>query len=214
MTRSASLLCLAALLAVLPATGTAEPLTGTAEEGGNRLIADDEQDDGWLFMPASSGPYKADFSLALMAGEGRNERDDESVEVSTGVEFGFNSPWLQPRNENRLRTFFSHTTLNGDSFKTNSLELNWHLMTPVAPNLTLGLGPGIGWLEADARGIPEGENLSIQVGGNLTYRNGPWYLGLELRRQWSSTLSADGRSFDPDNTRLMLKLGFWLQIQY
>jgi len=166
-----------------------------------------EQEDRWVFLPVLQPNYRAGFTMAMMGGD-MHSGYGGGRERATGFELGFNSMLLQPLRNSRIRQQISHVSYNRNGARISTLEANAHYLIGVSPGLELGFGPGIGVVE-----VGEGNTKRVgafQLGVSAHYRTEDFYLGAELRHQFTQVAKLDEGRVDADNTRLMLKLGFWL----
>ncbi|HEY5718142.1 MAG TPA: hypothetical protein VIS52_06565, partial [Motiliproteus sp.] len=102
----------------------------------------------------------------------------------------------------------SHVTYNSEGSRIASLEANAHYMVAASPEWEIGFGPGIGFVEVGK--INSKRVNAFQIGLSALYHYEDYYIGAELRHQFAESLDINGSRIDPDNTRLMIKLGFWL----
>jgi hypothetical protein len=78
--------------------------------------------------------------------------DPKHVDSGTawGLELAMNCGLLQTPT-GVVRTKLSYNRFDNDGLKLQTVELNPRWTTPIAQNLTLGVGPGIGWVKSDSR---------------------------------------------------------------
>lgn len=157
----------------------------------------------WQFFPAAGSDYQAAPTFALTAGT------QDYVDVDSGgvygMELGLACPTLKPP-QGQIRQQISLTRYDEDGVETTSLEVNPHYLVNLGGNWAIGLGPGLGYVQADT---PAGDDsvFALQAGTSLHYRSGPLFLGAEARYQWTQSADLGGGSADMDNIRLQGKVG-------
>ncbi len=161
----------------------------------------------WVFMAYQDPSWRPGFSLAMMGGQMDADYGSQADTV-TGVEIAFNSLLLQPRKRHRIRQQISHLTYNANGARISTFEANPHYLVMIQPNLELGFGPGVALVDVGSRN--KERVLGLQLGASLHYRYQDFFLGAELRHQFTGSASVNGSEVDADNTRLLIKLGFWL----
>jgi len=82
-----------------------------------------------------------------------------------------------------IRQQFNYNRFDEDGLEIATLEMNPRYYMGEG-DLTFGVGPGIGyvWAEADAAGVDEGM-WALQLGADIEYRRGALYLGAGTRYQ-------------------------------
>jgi hypothetical protein len=122
-----------------------------------------------------------------------------------GLELAMNCGLLQAPT-GVIRTKLSVTKFDKGGLDLTTVELNPRWTTPIARDLTLGVGPGIGWVKADS-GSRNVDMFAWQVGADLDYRIGQLNLGLGAR--WQDTVNktvATGQA-GADNWLVQAKVG-------
>ncbi|WP_018948887.1 outer membrane beta-barrel protein [Thioalkalivibrio sp. ALMg11] len=158
------------------------------------------------FAQASAVERGMEPSVALLGGVVSPDVSDASSDTAYGVEIGANCQLFQPAT-GVLRHHFSVSRYSDDPLKMTSAEINSHWMFEPNERLSLGFGPGIGYVRAELDDETNGL-WAAQVGGSLKYQLDPqWFLGLEARYQFTENDRFDGRRADADNMRVMGKVG-------
>ncbi len=136
----------------------------------------------WKFLPIMDTDYRPDLTVSLVGGvmDPVNVRKDSYV----GIEVAANCGLLQTPT-GVVRTKLSYGRFDKDGTELRVFEVNPRWTTPIAENLTVGIGPGIGWVRADV-GSRETDMFAWQVGADLDYRIGRLNLGLGAR--WQDTV--------------------------
>ena len=129
--------------------------------------------------------------------------DDDFV---YGVELSGNCQFIQPA-PGPLRHHLSVTRYKDNPLTMTSAELNTHYMMTMSPELSLGIGPGIGYARTEI-GSDENGLWAFQVGGSMHYRMpSNLFIGVEARYQFTESARFEGVSRDADNMRVMAKFG-------
>lgn len=158
------------------------------------------------FAQASAVERGMEPSVALLGGVVAPDLSDASSDAAYGVEIGANCQLFQPAT-GVLRHHFSVSRYSDDPLKMTSAEINSHWMFEPNERLSLGFGPGIGYVRAELDDETNGL-WAAQVGGSLKYQlDRQWFLGLEARYQFTENDRFDGRRADADNMRVMGKVG-------
>ncbi len=155
-------------------------------------------------MPVLDPGYKADITLSALVGY----MDPEHVGSDTfvGGELAFNCLLLQPSSGN-IRTKLSIGRFSNDGLRLTSYELNPRWMFNLDKNLSVGFGPGIGYVDAKAGGNSKGL-WAGQVGADLDYRMGAINLGLAARWQGTANRTIAPGFKGADNTLIEAKIGY------
>ena len=161
--------------------------------------------EGWQFLPAAKPGYEADATLAVMGGVQDPDVGDVDADAAYGLELSLSCPTLKPP-QGEIRQQISITGFDSDGLEMTSIELNPHYLMPLAENLDLGVGPGIGYVMAEA-GRWDDDVLALQAGASLHYRSGPLFLGAEARYQFTQEADIGRRDQDLNNYRLLGKAG-------
>jgi hypothetical protein len=161
--------------------------------------------DGWDFLPVTGPDYQAAPTLAVLGGIQDPDVDGVDAGGAFGVELGLSCPTLAPP-AGRIRQQISLTRFDNQNLELTSLELNPHFLVDVGGNLAVGVGPGLGYVTADAGGDSDGV-FALQAGVSLHYRQGPLFLGAEARYQWTQEADLGGAETELDNSRVVAKAG-------
>ena len=158
----------------------------------------------WKILPVMDAGYKPNVTVSLVGGV-LNGTPAGSGNYS-GAEIAFNCLALQPPT-GIIRSKISYGQFDHNGLKLSTFEVNPRWTTSVAPNLTVGFGPGIGLVQADVAGKTT-SMAAMQLGADLDYRIGQVNLGLGAR--WQNTVNktiATGMQ-GANNTLIQAKLGF------
>jgi hypothetical protein len=157
----------------------------------------------WKVLPVLDADFKPDFTLSLTAG---NMKPSSLTSGSyTGVEFAMNCLALQPPS-GVIRTKLSLGSYDHDGFKITTFEVNPRWTTNLSPDLTFGIGPGVGYVKAETSGQST-SMAAIQVGADLDYRVGSVNLGLGIRWQDTRNKPITASVNGVDNTLIQAKVG-------
>lgn len=158
----------------------------------------------WTFLPVKNADYKADTTLSL-AGGTLNGTPAGSGNY-TGAELAFNCLALQPPS-GVIRSKISYGEFNHNGLKLSTFEVNPRWTTKLSDNLSFGIGPGIGYVQAKtAAGVSTGMG-AVQLGADLDYRIGALNLGLGARWQNTGNKYIAPGINGANNTLVQAKLG-------
>jgi hypothetical protein len=160
--------------------------------------------EGWVMGPVFKDGWDPEFTLAAVGGS--MDVDHASSDPYTGVEFSLNCPWFQPP-KGAIRQQFNIGTFDDGRMDVTSYEMNPNYFMTIAPGLTFGIGPGVGYARASyLNGRTEGL-WSVQASANLNYRSGALFMGAGARYQDTrdKTLAAGIRG--ADNWLVSAKIG-------
>ena len=139
----------------------------------------------WKFLPILDKDYRPNFVASVTGG--MLDPKHGSSDTALGLELAMNCGLFQTPT-GVVRTKLSWNRYDKDGVTLNTVELNPRWTIPVAQNLTFGVGPGIGYVKADAGGRTT-DLFAWQAGADLDYRIGQVNLGLGAR--WQDTVNKD-----------------------
>lgn len=161
-------------------------------------------DKGWRFLAGKEEGFVLAPTASLMAGV-MSPKDGDSGKI-LGVEMSFNCPLLQPPT-NKIRQQVSLTRYDENGAKVSSIEINPHYVVEVSPGLSIGGGPGLGYVYVDTNAKNTGM-FAVQLGASAHYNlTEQVFVGGELRYQLTENKSL-GTTDGFDNWRSAIKLGF------
>lgn len=159
------------------------------------------------WFPVADEDYSAAPSVAVMGGSQSFAWDDADSGSVAGIEFALNCPLLAV-DSGRIRQQVSLTQYDEDGLETTHLELNPHYLFVDDGNLTVGAGPGFGWVQGDLENGGDADAFALQAGASVNYDFGPAFVGAEARYQWTTEADfGNGVEEDLSNTRVMAKVG-------
>jgi hypothetical protein len=161
--------------------------------------------EGWVVGPAFKDGWDPEFTLAAVGGS--MDPDHVSSDLYKGVEFSLNCPWFQPPT-GTIRQQFNIGTFDDNGLEITSFEMNPNYFMTLTPNLTLGVGPGIGYVRASINNGPTEGLWSIQASANLNYRSGPLFMGAGVRYQNTEDDALAAGVNGADNWLVNAKIGF------
>lgn len=159
--------------------------------------------EGWVIGPAFKDGWKPEFTLAAVGGE--MDVDSAGKDLYSGAELSLNCLWFRPP-RGMIRQQFNIGTHEDNGLDITSYEINPNYFMRLAPGLTLGVGPGVGYVTVHDNGSSEGL-WSMQASANLNYRRGPVFLGAGARYQDTRDKTVAPGVRGTDNVLLSLKLG-------
>ncbi|MFP4182845.1 MAG: porin family protein [Thiohalospira sp.] len=180
-------------------------LIATATAAGLTLGAGTASAADWF--PIADEGFSAQPSVAVAGGTQELDWDGADSGSVAGIELAMNCGLFAPE-QGRIRQQISLTQYDEDGLETTHLELNPHYLFVDDGPLTVGAGPGLGYVDADRDGGGDDGAFALQAGASVNYDFGPAFVGAEARYQW--TTEADlGNNFEEDlgNTRVMAKVG-------
>ncbi len=158
----------------------------------------------WRVLPGMDANYKANVTASVMGGS------MSSTPVGSGayssVEVAFNCLVLQPPS-GVIRSKISYGQFDKNGLKLTSFEVNPRWTTPMAQDLTIGFGPGIGLVKVDVAGQTT-NMMAMQLGADLDYSVGKLNLGLGVRWQNTASKNITPTIKGANNTLVQAKLGF------
>lgn len=158
----------------------------------------------WKVMPVLDPVYKADITVSALVGSMNPEH--VGSDTTLGAEVAFNCLLLQPP-VGIIRSKISVTSFSNDGLKLTSYEINPRWTFNIDKNLTVGFGPGIGYVNAKVAGNTTGL-WAGQVGADLDYRIGAINLGLSARWQGTENSAIAAGVKGADNTLVQAKIGY------
>ena len=160
-------------------------------------------DKGWSPLAVLDDDYVMEPTISLLGGI-MSPSDGDSGKL-IGVEASFNCPLLQPPT-NKIRQQLSYTQYDESGVKVSSIELNPHYVVALTPELSVGGGPGLGFVSVDS--ATKDTNLfAAQVGVSAHYNLSEMvFLGGDARYQLTENEDIGG-SDGMNNLRMSLKVG-------
>ncbi len=158
----------------------------------------------WKLLPVMDPGYKADVTVSVVGGV-MNGLPSGSGNY-TGAEVAFNCLALQPPS-GVIRSKISYGQFDHNGLKLKSFEVNPRWTTKLSNEVSVGFGPGVGYVQADVAGKST-SMAAVQLGADIDYRIGAIDLGLGARWQnTSNKLIAPGIN-GANNTLIQAKLGY------
>lgn len=166
----------------------------------------EQQNEGWVFGPAFKPGWDGKYTLAVTAGYLDPDTSLASANASLGLQFSLNCPWFQPP-QGAIRQQFNLNRFDDGDFQLTTLEINPRYYWDLSPNLSVGAGPGFGYVWTDAPVGQSPDLWALQAGLDLDYRVGGFYAGIGTRYQWTENETVGVDSKGLDNWLTMLKVG-------
>ena len=165
-----------------------------------------EEESGWVFGPAFKEGWNADFTLALAANYIDPDISGVDGDSSLGLQVSLNCPWFQPPS-GLIRQQFNLNQFDKEGIKLTTFEINPRYFVEMSPSVMLGVGPGFGYMWTDAD-VGEAENMwTLQLGGDLEYRQGALFLGAGARYMFTQDKNIGLNNDGADNWLVQLKAG-------
>ena len=162
---------------------------------------------GWRLLPGTETDFTFKPTLSAVAGILSSNKYVGGTAAAYGVEASFMCPLIQNSTNNmRQQVSVVNYSKGGNSLLT--VEANLHYRFPLIQNLKLGVGPGIGYVRADAANDIQ-NMVAVQAGVSLHYIMDKLFLGAETRYQLTQRSDVGtGSSNGADNWRTLLKIGY------
>lgn len=160
--------------------------------------------ESWKFAPAlTDAGFK--FEPTVAATVSTVKPQGGSSATAYGLEMNFNCGLIQTP-DNRIRTHFSVSRVDENSYDATWIELSPRYTVPLTGGLSIGVGPSLGAVRVDSAtaGAPTKTVFAYGVAAGLNYRRGQFYAGLDLGLRQTNERS--GVSFDSRGATL--KAGF------
>lgn len=161
--------------------------------------------EGWKSMPYKDADWSPEFTLALTTGTMDTEITGLDSNSATGLQLSLNCPWFSPPNGN-IRQQFNYNQFDHDDVKITTFELNPHWYFGEG-NLTYGPSVGFGYVWVDPDGLSKTGMWSAQVGADVEYRSGAFFLGAGIRYQATQNKEIAPGENGASNTLAQIKVG-------
>lgn len=162
-------------------------------------------DSGWDFLPALGDGFNPDMTLSVTGGIMDPQTHGLDTDFVFGLELSMNCLLFDPP-QGSVRQQISYSHYDDSGLEITSFEINPHFLYKVDNKFSIGIGPGIGYVDADGRRVNEGV-FSLQGGVSLHYKMSErLFLGAGARYQWTQEL--DDTNDDLKNARVFGKIGF------
>jgi hypothetical protein len=159
----------------------------------------------WNFLPVQSDGFDPDLTLSVTGGIMDPQTHGLDTDLVFGLELSMNCLLLNPP-QGTIRQQISYSNYDDSGLEITSFEINPHYLYKVDNRFSIGIGPGIGYVDADGRRVNEGA-LALQGGVSLHYKmSNRLFLGAEARYQWTQEL--DDTNDDLKNARIFGKIGY------
>ena len=159
----------------------------------------------WQTLPYKDPSWSPEFTLALTVGSMDPDVPGVDSDTATGMQLSLNCPWFAPP-KGKIRQQFNYNRYDDQGLELTTLEMNPRYYMGEG-DLTFGVGPGIGYVWAEAPGVDESV-WAFQLGADVEYRRGALYLGAGTRYQLTQEENLGGAvEEDVDNWLTTVKLG-------
>jgi hypothetical protein len=158
----------------------------------------------WKLLPVRDADFKPE--VTVFAAAGSLDPQHSGSGTYSGIEVALNCLLLQPLS-GVMRTHISLGQFDHDGLKLTDFEINPRWTVKLNKDLSFGVGPGIGFVNAEIAGHSSAL-FALQLGVDLDYRMGALNLGLGAR--WQATEGKEivsGRS-GADNALIQARIGF------
>ena len=165
---------------------------------------------GVVFLPITKSGYELEPTVSLMVGTMKGTQDGAESSSIIGAEFAFRCGLVQ-MGDNQLRQQLSITNWDKNSLNMKNIELNLHYQMPVAKDVKVGFGPGVGVILTDLAGSDNPTFFGGQLGASVNYAGlGAISLGAEARYQVTNKDSfvSGGTEDNMNNWRVAAKVGY------
>jgi hypothetical protein len=158
----------------------------------------------WKFLPVMDADYKANVTASLVGGSMSSTPVGSGT--YSGIEVALNCMALQPPS-GIIRSKISYGQFDKNGLKLTTFEVNPRWTTPIAKDLTIGFGPGIGLVTADVAGQTT-NMMAMQLGADMDYSIGKLNFGLGVRWQNTANKNITPTIKGANNRLVQAKLGF------
>lgn len=166
--------------------------------------------EGVVVLPVMKDGYKPEAVASVMFGSMKPTQSGADSSTVMGAELSFRCVLLQV-GDNQLRQQLSFTTWEKNNLTLQNIELNAHYQVPVAQDLKIGVGPGVGLIMTDLSGSDNPTFFGAQLGASAHYTGfGPVFVGAEWRYQLTNKdkFTSGGAEDDMNNWRAVAKVGY------
>ncbi len=162
-----------------------------------------------LFPVFTDENWKAKMEVAAVAGQIDFDRKGVKSGPLYGVELSFECPVFTIPGENTIRQQLELSQYDKNGLRVTLIEMNPYYHIDLTNDLVWGFGPGIGAMHADPDGSKDQWMFTVQVGTGVKYYINDFFLGADLRYQWTAEKElGSGNKQDLDNMRYLLKAGY------
>ena len=149
-------------------------------QGISQTSAGTDGSSGSRFFPVQDPSFDAEPTLFVKTGI-MNVSGSSASGTAVGAELAFNCLFFEPA-VGKIRPAFSLNRYSDDVFTLSTIELNPSYVYYITQNLSVGGGPGFGYM-ISSKG-PATNTWTVQAGVGIGYDLGIVSLGLEARYQW------------------------------
>ncbi|RMD69952.1 MAG: hypothetical protein D6819_05535 [Gammaproteobacteria bacterium] len=161
---------------------------------------------GWVFFPAFKEGWNPHFTFAATAGYMDPDSSLGDADTTWGLQLSLDCPWFMPP-KGAIRQVFNYNAYEDGKLTLQTIEMNPRYFMTITPGLILGIGPGIGYVIADADVGRDANMWALQVGADLEYRYEHLFLGLSARYQHTQQERVGIDDEGADNWLTLLKAG-------
>jgi hypothetical protein len=156
---------------------------------------------GPRFFPVLDPAFDAEPTFFVKSGI-MNVSGSSASGTAVGAELAFNCLFFEPA-VGKIRPAFSLNRYSDEVFTLSTIELNPSYVYYITQNLSVGVGPGLGYM-ISSKG-PATNTWTVQAGVGIGYDLGIVSLGLEARYQWQE--NEDKGAVNLNNSRVNFKIG-------
>lgn len=168
------------------------------------VLAEEKKE--WTFGPAFEEGWDPQFTVAAAANYMDPDISDVDGDLGLGLQLSLNCPWFQPPS-GVIRQQFNLNKFDNDGIELTTFEINPRYYVDMSPAIRVGAGPGFGYMWTDADEGDENDMWTLQLGGDVEYRQGALFLGAGARYQFTQDESLGVDNDDADNWLVQLKAG-------
>ncbi|PHS58692.1 MAG: hypothetical protein COB17_01715 [Sulfurimonas sp.] len=167
--------------------------------------------DEFKFLPIFlDDNWDAKVEVAAVIGSTNFDRDGINSGVNYGLDLSFECPVFTLAGKHHIRQQLTLSRYDKNDYEVTVIEMNPYYFFDISKDLTLGVGPGIGAMNAK---MPNGNDewlFTVQSGAGLKYyMDNNILIGADIRYQWTAEKSfGTGVKQDLDNMRVLLKVGY------
>lgn len=160
----------------------------------------------WVLGPAFKPGWKPEFTVAAIGGQMNPDSDLGDSDGYLGMEISLNCPWFQPPSGS-IRQQFWLGRYESNGLELKGIEINPRYFVDMGSGFSFGVGPGFGYLQGDSQFANSVDMGTLQVGADLSYRAGAFYLGVGTRYAFTSNKYMGPGQEGADNWVVVGKVG-------
>ena len=153
--------------------------------------------------------WEPKVELAAVVGSTDFDRDGIDSGVNYGLDLSFECPVFTLPGDHHIRQQLTLSSYDKSGLEVTIIEMNPYYFFDISKDLTFGVGPGIGAMNAEMTNGDDKWMFTLQAGAGFKYYMDDFLIGLDARYQWTAEKDlGSGQKDDLDNMRVLLKIGY------